>query len=83
MKKIQPMLTLTLALALAAPALAQTVHPDSLEQREGLYYEKGSDTPFSGTVEDPGRMMGQVEDGLRVGAWKGWHRNGQPARLLR
>ena len=68
---------LALMLAMAPPALAQTVHPDSLDMREGLYYERGSDTPFSGAVEDPGRMMGQVEDGMRIGAWKGWHLNGQ------
>ncbi len=78
MKKTHHILILTLLLAMAvAPALAQTVHPDSLEQREGLLYEKGSDTPYSGTVEDPGREVGQVEDGMRIGAWKGWHLNGQ------
>ena len=80
MKKTRPILILILMLAMAAtPALAQTVPPDSLEQREGLYYEKSSDTPYSGTVEDPGQMTGQVEDGLRVGQWKGWHENGQQA----
>jgi antitoxin component YwqK of YwqJK toxin-antitoxin module len=62
---------------IAAPALAQTVHPDSLEQREGLYYKKGSAAPYTGAVEDPGVMVGQVEDGLRVGPWKGWHANGE------
>jgi len=78
MKKTQRILTLALLLTMAAaPALAQTIHPDSLEQREGLYFEKGSDAPYSGTVEDPGRMIGQVEEGLRAGPWKGWHRNGQ------
>lgn len=78
MKKTRRILTLALILAMvAAPALAQSIHPDSLEQREGLYYEKGSDAPYSGQVENPGQMIGQVEDGLRVGAWKAWHANGQ------
>ena len=80
MKKTQHILTLTLVLAMvAAPALAQTVHPDSLEQREGLYYENGSDTPYSGKVEDPGVMAGQVAEGHRIGHWEGWHENGRKA----
>jgi antitoxin component YwqK of YwqJK toxin-antitoxin module len=24
-------------------------------------------------------MVGQVEEGMRVGTWRGWHRNGQPS----
>ncbi len=70
---------LALALLGSTAALAQAVHPDELEQREGLYYEKGSDTPYSGKVEDPGQMVGQVEDGQRTGQWKGWHENGRQA----
>ena len=67
----------TLALLVTVPAFAQAVHPDDLDQREGVYYVKGTDTLYSGMVEDPGVIQGEAEDGVRIGTWKGWHLNGQ------
>lgn len=80
-KLIHPGVLGMLALALlgSTAAVAQAVHPDDLEQREGRYYEKGSAEPYSGKVEDPGQVAGQMEDGLRVGRWTGWHENGKQA----
>lgn len=75
--RLRGLSALLLLALVATPALAQPVHPDSLEMRDGRYYAPGSATPYTGALEDPGRMVGQVEDGLRVGTWKGWYPDGQ------
>jgi antitoxin component YwqK of YwqJK toxin-antitoxin module len=72
----QLLLLIILAGVGIGPALAQTVLPNELEMREGRYFLKGSEAPYSGAVEDPGRLVGQVEDGLRVGDWKSWDEEG-------
>ena len=59
-----------------------------LEEREGIYYVKDSDTPYTGKVYElyPSRtglptgekeMEGNFKDGKRDGLWMAWHRNGQ------
>lgn len=59
------------------PAMAQTVTTADLEERDGLWYEVGSDAPYSGQVEDPGELAGRVEAGQRVGRWTAWQDNGE------
>jgi len=43
--------------------------------RDGLYYEKFSDVPFSGKVT--GSTKGSVKNGKREGAWFDYWGNGQ------
>ena len=65
-------------------ALAKTegVNQDELEKREGIYYFKDSDTPYTGKVyglnengqkEFEANYKDGKPDGLRIG----WHENGQ------
>ena len=56
-------------------ALGDTVEWDDLVEREGLYYEKFTDIPFTGEVT--GQRQGQFKDGLREGPWVSYHENGQ------
>ena len=44
-------------------------------QREGLYYKKSTEVPFSGTVT--GRYQGKIKNGKRDGPWFRYHENGQ------
>ena len=44
-------------------------------ERDGLYYEKFTDVPFSGEVT--GSEQGSFESGKRDGAWVWYHENGQ------
>lgn len=67
-KLFKSVLLLLFALLLAPVANAQVLQTD-LEEREGMWYEKGSDTPYSGQVTEPDRMEGQIEDGKRIGEW--------------
>ena len=46
-----------------------------LVKREGVYYKKFSDTPFTGEVA--GRYQGKVKNGKLDGYWVGYHENGQ------
>jgi len=49
---------------------------DDLVVREGLYFKKFTDTPFSGELKE-GMSQGKIKDGRRVGKWAFYHDNGQ------
>ena len=48
---------------------------DDLVEREGLYYKKFTDAPFTGKVT--GRNQGKIANGLIQGSWVGYYPNGQ------
>ncbi len=50
---------------------------DDLVRREGTYYKKFSEVPFTGKTE--GKEQGSFKNGLREGLWVGYHENGQLA----
>ena len=49
---------------------------DDLVQREGLYYQKFTDVPFTGEV-DEGREQGVFKNGVKNGSQFGYNENGQ------
>ena len=51
---------------------------DDLVKREGIYYKKFTDVPFTGEV-DEGLTKGSLENGKKEGAWIRFHPNGQLA----
>jgi len=61
------------ALLVSGPAWGETYF--DLVQREGLYYKKSTEVPFSGTVT--GRYQGKIKNGKRDGPWFRYHENGQ------
>ena len=48
---------------------------DDLVQREGVYYKKFSDVPFTGKVE--GSNQGNIKNGKKEGPWLSYYSNGQ------
>ena len=48
---------------------------DDLVKREGIYFKKFTDVPFTGEVE--GQSQGKFRNGLREGYWVRFHDNGQ------
>ena len=48
---------------------------DDLEERDGHFYRKFSDVPFTGKTT--GRLQGTFKDGKRDGSWVGYKKNGQ------
>jgi antitoxin component YwqK of YwqJK toxin-antitoxin module len=58
---------------------------DDLEERNGLFYEQGNNTPFTGkciTTFPSGKlgMGGNIKDGLRDGEWIWFYENGNKKR---
>ena len=49
---------------------------DDLVQREGLYYQKFTDIPFTGEI-DEGLERGNFKNGQRDGTWVSYYENGQ------
>ena len=70
-------LTTVFLIVLLFPALAlgETVKYEDLVYREGLYYKKFSDSPFTGKVT--GKRQGAFKDGKKDGPWVQYHDNGQ------
>ena len=55
---------------------------EELEEREGIVYLKGSDTPYTGKVfglyeNGKKKQEGNLKDGKPNGLWVNWHENGQ------
>jgi len=48
---------------------------DDLVERDGIYYEKFSDTPYTGKVN--GEEKGKLKEGKKNGRWIAYHDNGK------
>ena len=66
---------LLLVLLFPSLALSEEVTRDDLVERDGIYYKKFADVPFTGKVT--GQGQGQIKDGVRDGPWVEYHDNGQ------
>ena len=44
--------------------------------RDGLYYKKFTDVPFTGVISE-GRSRGELKNGLKQGTWFDYHEDGQ------
>ena len=53
----------------------ETVSPNDLVVRNGLFYKKFTDIPFIGEVS--GQQKGTIIDGKRDGFWESYYANGQ------
>jgi len=69
------LLTILFLSLLSSPSWS--VSHDDLVEREGIFYKKFSDVPFSGKVT--GRYKGNYKNGKEDGAWVIFHDNGQLA----
>ena len=65
---------LLILLSLSIPSLGETW--GDLVEREGLFYKKFTDVPFTGEVEGK-KHQGSVKDGKLDGPWVRYHDNGQ------
>jgi hypothetical protein len=53
----------------------ESVDFKDLVKRDGVYFKKRTDVPFTGTTT--GDEQGSVRNGKRVGLWVSFHENGQ------
>ena len=56
-------------------ALGETVKDEDLVLRDGLYYKKFTDVPFTGKIT--GEFQGKLKNGKKEGPWVYYHYNGQ------
>ena len=66
---------LTVLLITLLPSLGWSTPLDELVERDGLYYPKFSDVPFTGKVT--GKSQGYLKNGKEEGDWLSYHDNGQ------
>ena len=62
-------------MVLLLPALALGETMDDLVHRDGLFYKKFTDVPFTGNIT--GRTQGTIRDGKEEGSWVSYYINGQ------
>ena len=73
MKPMKTLLTILFISLLSSPSWSVTI--GNLVERDGLYYEKFTDIPFTGEVT--GREQGSFKNGKKEGAWIGYWEDGQ------
>ncbi len=59
---------------------SKDVNWNDVIKREGLYYEKFTDVPFTGNVT--GRIQGKISKGKREGEWLFYYESGQLERKV-
>ena len=73
MKPINTLITILFISLLSTPSWSVTI--GDLVERDGLYYEKFTDVPFTGEVT--GKEKVAFKNGKWDGAWVRYHKNGQ------
>ena len=75
MKNLLLIFTLLFTSVFFSPNVVLSQTFDDLVVRDGLYYKKSSDVPFSGVTT--GNEQGTIKNGIREGAWITYHPNAQ------
>ena len=76
MKPMKTLLTILFISLLSSPSWSVTF--DDLVERDGLYYEKFTDVPFTGEVT--GEEQGSFESGVKDNSWLWYWSTGQLAK---
>ena len=74
---MKTLLTLLTCLFIFSPnvVMSETVKSEDLVERNGIYYKKFTEVPFTGKTS--GRIQGSYEKGKKHGPWVYYHENGQ------
>ena len=75
MKQKCKLITILFVSFLSSPSWCETFTIDDLVKRDGLYYEKFTDVPFTGNIS--GKTKGKIENGKADGPWRDYYKNGQ------
>ena len=73
MKQLTTLITILFISLLTSPSWGET--KDDVVERNGLYYKKFSDTPFTGELF--GKWHGMIIEGKLEGLWEWYYDNGQ------
>ena len=75
MKKLTSIILILFLSLLSSPSWSETLTMDDLKERNGLYYKKFTDVPFTGKIT--GKEQGSFKDGKEEGEWVIYYGNGQ------
>jgi antitoxin component YwqK of YwqJK toxin-antitoxin module len=75
MKLIKTLLYLLFITLLSSPSWSEGLSMDDLVERNGLYYKKFTDVPFTGEIS--GLETGSFKKGEKNGKWIHFYKNGQ------
>ena len=75
MKKLTSIILIIFLSLLSSPSWSETLTMDDLVERNGLYYKKFSNDPFTGEISD--FESGSFKNGKRNGEWLTFYGNGQ------
>ena len=73
MKKLTSIILILFLSLLSSPSSSESF--DDLVERDGLYYKKFTQVPFTGDIT--GQSQGSFKDGKAIGEWVGYWSNGQ------
>ena len=74
MKKLTSIILILFLSILSSPSWSETF--DDLVERDGLYYKKFTDVPFTGEIKSV-KEQGSFKDGKEEGEWVSYYDNGQ------
>ena len=76
MTKLIAIATLLFSVIFLSPnvVLSETIKWDDLVERDGLYYKKFTDVPFTGKIS--GEAQGSFKNGKREGEWVDYIKDG-------
>ena len=70
---MKALITIIFLSLLSSPGWSESIF--DVVKRDGVYYKKYSDAPFSGKIT--GSFKGLIKNGMREGAWFRYYSNGQ------
>ena len=75
MKKLTSIILILFLSLLSSPSWSENLTIDDLVERDGLFYKKFTDVPFTGKIT--GKEQGSFKDGKEEGEWVIYWDNGQ------
>ena len=69
------LIALTFSVMFSSTSIAFGETMDELVKRDGIYYKKFTDVPFTGKIT--GQEQGSLKDGKKHGPWMRYHDNGK------
>ena len=75
MKQLTTLITILFISFLSSPSWSETVSMDELVERNGLYYKKFTDVPYSGEVGNIFKN-GKFKAGMKEGYWREYNGDG-------
>ena len=82
MKKLTSIILILFLSFLSSPSWSENLTIDDLVERDGLYYKRFTDVPFTGVIKS-GKKQGSFKNGKKEGEWVFYKRDGTVDHYLK